>query len=266
MRYLKLITGLIAALYPTGVAAVGLTPGNACVSGTGISCNPNVNTTLVNLATAGITAFGAFLFAMFVFYGFRMLVSSSDENVQTETRKAVVFAIFGAVLVAGSRIFANSFTNWGTIVDSGNLEANVLTPVKLFIEGLVGIALIVTITFQGIRMILSEDESQSSAARKRFIEGLIGAIVIVLLDTIVDAFIPTGGGMTNFTTEMAGIGKFMATIFGFLATVTIIVGGIMLVASVNDTLKDRGKQLIIGGIIGLVVVWMSYALIHAFIT
>ena len=63
MRYLKLITGLIAALYPTGVAAVGLTPGNACVSGTGISCNPNVNTTLVNLATAGITAFGAFLFA-----------------------------------------------------------------------------------------------------------------------------------------------------------------------------------------------------------
>ncbi|HCI03997.1 TPA: hypothetical protein DE059_03650 [Candidatus Peribacteria bacterium] len=266
MRYLKLITGLTAALYPTGIAAISLVPGNACVSSTGISCNANVNTTLGNLANAGITVFGAFLFAMFVFYGFRMLVSTSDENIQTETRKAVVFAIFGAVLVAGARIFANSFTNWGTLVDAGNLEANVLTPVKLFIEGLVGIALLVTITFQGIRMILSEDESQSSAARKRFIEGLIGAIVIVLLDTIVDAFIPTGSGMGQFTTEMAGIGKFMATIFGFLATITIIVGGIMLVASVNDALKDRGKQLVIGGIIGLVVVWMSYAIIHAFLS
>ncbi len=111
MRYLKLITGLIAALYPTGVAAISLVPGNACVSSTGISCNANVNTTLGNLANAGITVFGAFLFAMFVFYVFRMLVSTSDENVQTETRKAVVFAIFGAVLVAGARTFATSFTN-----------------------------------------------------------------------------------------------------------------------------------------------------------
>jgi len=266
MRLIGVITGVAAALYPMGVSAVTLAPGEACLSSTNISCYFDINTSIGGLAGAAIAAFGAFLFAMFVFYGFRMLVSTSDEDVQTETRKAVVYAIFGAVLVAGSQVIAGSFTNWGTLVDSANLEANVLTPVKLFIKGLVGIALIVTITFQGIRLILSEDESQSTAARKRFIEGLIGAVVIVLLDTIVDAFIPTGGGMWPLTNQMAGIARFLATIFGFLAAVTIIVGGIMLVASVNDALKDRGKQLVIGGITGLVVVWMSYALIHAFIT
>ncbi len=264
MRLTEIATGITLALIPSTANAIATTWTDACESSQ-LACHSDLNVPISGLALTATGAFGAFMFAMFIYYGVKLLVSTADENAQTETRKAIVFAIFGTVLVVGSQVIASSFTSWGVIRAGTAIETSVLAPVKTFIVGLVGIALIVTITFQGIRLIIAQDESQSSAARKRFIEGLIGAVVVTLVDTVVDAFIP-GTGMGQVSTEMAGISRFLATIFGFLAVVAMIIGGIMLVASVNDDLKDKGKKLIIAGIISLVVVWISYALVRAFIT
>ena len=260
MRSKSLFAGLMLVLIPQSALAIAL---GSCPVGS-LSCNPNLAGIIYAVATAFAIAFGGFLIAMFAFYGVRLLISTGDENAQTEVRSSIAYAIFGAVLVAGAQYLADSFAVSGTIVNSGILESNILTPVKDFFAGLLGIALIATITYQGIRLVIAEDESQSSAARKRFIEGLIGAAVIVLVDPIVDAFVPSGN-MGGLTDELAGIAQFLATIFGLLAVIAIMAGGVFLAFSATDSFKDKGKQMIFAGIISLVVVWVSYALINSFI-
>ncbi|MCF7845132.1 MAG: hypothetical protein K9M03_04890 [Kiritimatiellales bacterium] len=262
MRILGILTGIVLILVPEWAQAITMIN---CPLGTGyINCNDNIPGIIDAVALSIKVAFGGFLFAMFSYYGVRLLVSTGDENAQTEIRTSIVYAIFGAILVAGASYLTSGFNTPGTIVNTAPLTSNVLTPAKDFFTGLLSIAMIVTITFQGIRIILAEDESQSSAARKRFIEGLIGAAVIILVDTIVDAFIPSGdmGGLTN---ELAGIAQYLATIFGLLAVIAIMAGGIFLVFSATDSLKDKGKQMIFAGIISLVIVWSSYALVQIFI-
>ena len=43
-------------------------------------------------------------------------------------------------------------------------------------------------------------------------------------------------------------------------------GGIMMIASVEDSFKDSGKKSIIASLVALVVVYASYALVSLFIT
>ncbi|MBU0458331.1 hypothetical protein KJ652_02495 [Patescibacteria group bacterium] len=270
MRLLGILTGMIVVLLiPSEVLAISLPAGAGCIDG-GLLCSADlagfINT---KLSAKGAIAFSGFLFAMLVFYGIRMLFATGDESSLTDIRKSISYAIFGTVMVSGATIISNSFTNSGTfggvIVNTGALSSGILAPLKTFVVGLAGIALIIMITYQGFRLNLAEDEGQSSAARKRFIEGLIGAAVICLVDPIVDAFIPSSQNMTGLMSQFVGISRFLATIFGGLAVVAIVVGGMMLVVSPNDTMKDRGRQVIVGSIIAIIIVWSSYAIIRTFL-
>lgn len=255
---MSLFSGLLLALVTPQLAhAIWLNP---CPFG-GCGYLPTI---IVNITLAAITAFGGFLIAMFVWYGVKLLLTTADDSAQTDVRKAFVYAIFGTTLVAGAFIISGSFTSGGTLIDTAAIDAGILTPLKLFVEGLVGIALIINITFQGARLILSEDEGQATAARKRFIEGLIGVIVVSFADKIVDAFLPSGNA-TMISGEIAGIARFLATLFGVLAVVAIIVGGFFLVGSVQESWKEKGKQTIIAALVALAVVWSAYGIVTIFI-
>jgi len=257
MRLLSLIPGLALALIPTSVYAIPTV--NWCP--TELPCDETAfEIRILDIAIYGGSIFGIFLAAMFAYYAVKLLISTGDDNAQSEMRKAFSYAFFGVVLVAGAQIIANGLTNWGTIVEHATIKSDIIDPLVIFFETFVGAALIVTITFNAFRLILSEDESQSSTARKRFIESLIGTAVVILADTIVRAFMPPGTA-SLLTEEFRGIAQFIATIFGLLAVIAIIVGGIFLILSVQDSMKDRGKQIILGGIISLVVVYSSYAIV-----
>lgn len=257
MRLWKTLIGLTLALIPGAAYAIPVV--NWCP--TELPCEPALEVVILNIAIYAASIFGFFLAAMFAFYAIKLLISTGDDNAQTDTRKAFAYAFFGVVLVTGANIIAASFTNWGTIADVDLLKLEIIDPIVTFFKTLVGTALIVTITYNGIRLILSEDESQASTARRRFIESLIGAAVVILAGAIVDAFIPPVQA-SILTTELQGIAQFIATIFGFLAVIAIIVGGMFLVLSVQDSMKDRGKQIILGGVISLVVVYSSYSIIN----
>lgn len=259
MRWKSSLVGLLT-LIPYYAYAIAVDP---CPLGS-LSCESEIWNIIYDVATVFAFAFGGFLFAMFVYYAVRLLVSTGDENAQSEVRSSIVYAVFGAILVAGAQLLANSFAISGAIVNAETLETGIISPVKDFITSLLSIALIVTITYQGIRLVLAEDENQSGTARKRFIEGLIGAVVVILVDTIVDAFIPSGD-MGGLTAELAGIARYLATIFGLLSVIAIMAGGIFLVFSATESLKDKGKHMIFVGLISLVIVWVSYALVGVFI-
>jgi len=64
--------------------------------------------------------------------------------------------------------------------------------------------------------------------------------------------------------ELAGIARFLLTIFGALAVIGILAAGVMLIVSVDESLKDKAKKLVIACMIALVIVIASYGIIDTF--
>src|SRR3989338_6642505 len=195
MLLLTAISAFIALAFPQAVFAIKVE--NPCPLSHILSCT-DLPAAVVNIGNAAILSFGGFLIAMFVFYGINMLIATGDENAMTDARKSVAFAIFGAILVAGAGVISNSLTNsgnfGGNLIDANSISGpgGFLWKIIEFIMGLAGAALTVMITYQGFRLVLSSDESQSSAARKNFLEGLIRAAGLVLVVPLVEAFITSG--------------------------------------------------------------------------
>jgi len=232
----------------------------------GLPCTSLPTQIEASIAEPALLAFSSFLFMMFVYYGVRLLLTTGDDNAQTEVRYAFQYAIFGIIIVSGVYIFRASLVDNPSIVDTGAIGHGIINVVKDVIVGLMYIALVVTIAFQGVRLIISEDENQASIARKRFVEGLIGAAVIAIVDELIESLMTTSGGSSILAEEIAGIARFLATLFGFLAVIAIIVGGILLVFSVQDTLKEKGKKTILAAIVSIIVVLLAYGLVTLLIT
>lgn len=57
----------------------------------------------------------------------------------------------------------------------------------------------------------------------------------------------------------------MLTLLGFLAAIALIVAGIMLIISIDESLRDKAKSIVIGTLITLVVVFCCYTLIIIFV-
>jgi len=260
MRLKNLISAAFLAIIPQLAYAIDL--GNCPVGD--LSCVGDLNVPINLIIGAAVAAFGGFLFLMFVYYSLKLLIDAGEDSANTDTKNAFVHAILGAVLVGTYAVITGAigWKSGGVPIDAGTLRTGVIRPLADFTIGLANVAMQVNVVAQGFRLIWAQDEGQTTAAKKKFFVGCMGAVVVVLATVITDSFVDSTGG--TIATEVAGISKFLATIFGLLAVVAIIIGGVMLAFSGQDSMKENGKNTIIVGIVSLVVVFSSYALIKLF--
>jgi len=207
--------------------------------------------------------FPALLFAMIVFYGFKLVIQSHDESAQTEVKQAFGQAIFATALVGGAILLADAFAQPGTIANTA--QAN--TVLDFVIKSLVALTftvVVVNVFIQSYRLIAAQEDSDTDAAKKRLVHGAIGGAVAILAVTIVNAFMSPAGGSSLLSDQAVGIGNFLATIFGGVAVLGLLVSGIFLVLSVEEGLKDRARKLFFVSLAALVVVIVAYTIIRFF--
>jgi len=248
----------------TGYAAfnVSVDQIDPCVVGE-LACDPNLAGLFRDtILDAAGNALKGLLLASLIYYGLRLLFTADSDNAATETKQAYTYAVFAAVLVLGADLLSVAFGTPGSI-QPVVVEGIMLTYVLPFIEGLVVAALVANIAFQGFRMIVASDEGELGKARKRFLHGAIGVAIVLLAFPIVTTI--TGKSIGTATSELAGIGNFLITLFGALAVLGVIVSGIMLVISVDESFKEKARKLLIGSIVALIVVISAAALINLFI-
>lgn len=252
--------GLLSLLVPSAIAQVDTGRIDPCVSGD-LTCNTDLASYIGStIPPAMFTAFFGILFAMLVFYGFKLAVMSRSDSAMTDTMSALAHAFVGSVLVLGSIILAESFGTVGTIAPQP-VEAGILAVVIGYIVQLVGAVLILNLVVQGFRMIAATDDGNVSAARTNMLQSIIGAAMVILAAPILQAVMP-GSFSSGINEEIVGIANFLATIFGLMAALSIVVAGIMLVVSVDESLKDRAKSVITASIVALIVVMTSAGLIN----
>ena len=84
--------------------------------------------------------------------------------------------------------------------------------------------------------------------------------MVMLAQPILSAVTP-GAFNNEINNNIVGIANFLATIFGVGAVLAFIVAGIMLVVSINETVKDRAKTLMFTAVVAIIIVISSLALV-----
>ena len=190
-----------------------------------------------------------------------------DESGVTESRKSFIYVISGLAIVGLARWFVLAFspTNTGAaLVNAGVVEEGI-SNIVVYFKLIIAVTLLVNIVVQAFRLITSQGaQEQLDKAKKRFIAGFIGAGIIMMANVIVVAVLP-GSGSSTLAVEIAGIANYMIVILGFLALLAIVLAGVLLIISVDESLKEKAKTIVKTCIIALIVVITSYALVNAFI-
>lgn len=214
--------------------------------------------------TAGIiSAFIGILSAMLIYYGFKLLLNADNDSTTGEVKSAYGHAITGAIVVGASALLANTFASGNqSVVIQSDVGNSVLFYVVATFKSIVYIALVFNLSFQGIRLVVHQDESQADKAKKQFMYGMIGAAIVILADAMVTAF--SGRNITIINEQTRGIIEFLLTILGGLAVIGILVSGIFLVLSVDEQLKDRAKKAILASIVVLALVVLSLSILLVF--
>ncbi|MDO8468598.1 MAG: hypothetical protein Q7S29_02465 [Candidatus Peribacter sp.] len=230
-------------------------PGISCLGGDLASY---INSTILDGARF---AFTGLLFGAILYYGIKLLVMPESDSAVTETKQAFEYAIFGTILMLGAGLIAGSFVTGGVVNPAG--LNTVLDTVVTFMKALVATALLVNITIQGFNMIMATDEGGVTKARTKFLHGVYGAAIVLLASPIVNMLYDKNASAGEI--ELKGIANYVITIFGLLAVVALIVSGILLVISVDESFKDRAKKLATASLVALIVVISAGALINFFI-
>jgi len=259
------IFGALAALLPfAALAASNPDPGiiQTCVV-PGISClggdlSSYINATLI--AGARI-AFIGLLSGAIIYYGIKLLVIPENDTATTETKQAFEYALFGVILMLGAELIASSFVTGGVVQPAG--LTGVLSTVVIFIKAIIATALLVNITIQAFGMIAAIEEGSVTKARTKFLHGIYGAAIVLLASPIVNMMYDKDPSVGQL--ELKGIANYIITIFGLLAVVALIVGGIFLVVSVDESFKEKAKKLIIACLVALIIVISAGAFINFFI-
>ena len=254
-RSLRLWAVLLFLLLPQELFAVRLDPPGSAVGG--------LNEFIFSFGNKLAGVFGAVVFLYLFFYAASMIVFSMKDNAMTDAKNSFLYAIAGmAVASVALYIYGAVVPGTGTLVNTTQLETPI-TNVFVFCLGAAGIAFLANVVVQGLRLVASEGEQEYiDRAKKRLITSVIGIGIVILTKVIVDAALNLNMG--GLSAEVAGIASFAASLIGILAVVAIIVGGIMLVISIDESLKEKAKTMIKTALIAILVALLSYVIVKTF--
>ena len=204
----------------------------------------------------------------FFYYSVQLLLSRQEESAISEAKSAYEMAIFGCGIVMLTTLLVETFTPGipGPFVKDAPLKTG-LGQVILYLKLALAAVVLMRITIQAVRLILLEGQAEGELEKqkKQFMNGLFGVAAILLANSLVSAAFPGAAGAAILATELVGIANFLLQLAGVAAVIAVIVGGFMLIISVDEGLKDKAKKTIQSAIIGLVVIMCAYVIVNYFL-
>lgn len=256
-KNIAILTGFLAASIPELAFATNINP---CPLGN-LACPGNSADTFIAgiLVGGGKFAFAGILFAMLVYYGFKLILGADNDSTISEVYNSYAYAMIGTIMAGGAFTVANTFAIPGVIVNQAPTNG-IIFGVITALRTILFTALLFNIFYQGYRLVSSQDESQVEKAKKQFIYGMIGAGIVILADRLVFAFANVQIGIIS--TEVVGLANFIGTILGAFGVIALFVAGLWLVFAVDEQNAEKAKKIIISTFIVLAVCMISLALVR----
>lgn len=246
---------------------------------------------------------GAVAIAMIVYSGFRMVIGWGKEDVYTQHRNSIFYAIIGLAVVAMASEFANIFqvacpetlpgqtpipcTEGGFLANPNALIRTALlfdqrTQIVItFVKYIVGAIAVLVIIRSGFRMItMGGAEDKIAIDKKNLAYGAAGLVLIIIADTVISQVLykvdlnkypGVRGAQPAFSAgrgveEIIGFTNFIVSIVGPIGVLALLAGGVMYIAAGGQEDKmERAKRVIFAAVTGLVVIYGAFAIVSTFI-
>lgn len=222
-----------------------------------------INNVIIVGLEVGFVGIAAF---MLLIYSITLVSQGYEENTATQIKTGYAYAIAGAAIVSLSHMIVQAFSPTLTgpsIINTQPLNTG-FSNVIIYFKIILSVAVTFNIIYQAVRLIVSHEQGEIDKAKTRLLFGFIGVAIILLANAIVTAVNPQTGSASSLAIEIVGVTNFLLTIFGFMAVLAIIIAGILLVISVDESLKDKSKNIIKTAIISLAVILAAYAIVSTF--
>lgn len=247
---------------------------------------------------------GAVAIAMIVYAGFRLVTGWGKEDVYTQQKNNIFYAIVGLAVVGlageGANIFQVACPEslpgqpkppcipGGFLADPNALIRTALlfdqrTQIVItFIKYLIGAVAILMIIRSGFRMItMGQSEEKISLDKKNLAYGALGLGLIIIADTIISQVLykvdlskypGVEGAEPAFSAErgveeIVGFTNFVVSLVGPVAVLALLAGGVMYItAGGQEDKMERAKRIIIAALAGLIIIYGAFAIVSTFIT
>lgn len=239
-----------------GLTATLLAVPSVCLGGDGAKA---LSTFIVgNVFQEVLIAFWGISLVTLLYYGANMVINSAKDQAYTDTINSFVNALIGFIVIAAASTFAASFE----VYNPSGIGQLFATIAGILVRASAGIfALMATIA--GFQMVLSQgEEGEITKWQKILLGNVIGVMIMFVSSALVNAVMDRDAA--KIVDEMKGIALFMLTLLGFAGAISLIIAGFMLIISIDESLRDRAKKIVIGTLITLGVVLACYTLILTF--
>lgn len=143
---------------------------------------------------------GAIAVLMIVFSGFRMVISGGNEETMTKSRKQIMWAAVGLVVIGISEFAVKDiiFPDQGSRLSDVNAARAQIVDLTNFVSGFVATIAIGFFMYGGFLYVTAAGrEDQAGKAKKVFIGATIGLLVALAAFAIVNTFITFDPGFTS---------------------------------------------------------------------
>ncbi len=233
---------------------------------------------VLNLVRIIRNVIGAVALIMGVIYGLRLVLSQGNEETisKQKTNFLWVFVGFAIMIIAENvaGIFNPESSTASAIIDF-NAARDQLRDITGYLKWLLGSVIVLLMSVSSIRMITAGgDEETISTQRKNLIWSGIGMLVILLASNIVNAVYvlnapdeATAANSSTAITEIAGLVRLILVFMGPAAIGFTIYAGVMyLTALDNEDRAGKARSMIVGGVVGIVIIYAAYAIVNTIIS
>jgi hypothetical protein len=219
---------------------------------------------------------GGVALIMGTIYGISFIFARGKEDTITKQKQNFLWIFVGFIILIVAENVARIFNpEEATSTQLVNFEAarDQLREATTYIKWLLGSVFVLLMTISGIKMATAGSNEENITKQKRnLVFSLIGMLIILLASNIVNAIYVirspneiVSGGPTAVTGEVASIIKLILVFLGPAAVAfTIIAGFFYLTAFDNEERSKKAKQMIVGGITGIVLIYSAYAIVNTF--
>ena len=219
---------------------------------------------------------GGIALIMGTIYGMSFVFARGKEDVITKQKQNFLWIFVGFLILIVSdnvaRIFNPESATAEKIIDF-QAARDQLRDIVTYAKYLFGSIFVLLMTISGVKMATARGKEEILTKQKtNLIFSLIGMLIILLASNIVNAIYVirspneiVAGGPQTVVSEVASVISLILVFLGPIAVVFTIIAGFMYLTSFdNEERSKKAKQMIVGGITGIVIIYSAYAIINTF--
>jgi hypothetical protein len=196
-----------------------------------------------------------------------------EETITKQKQNFLWMAIgFGILIISENvaKIIFNPETATRKAIIDFTKANDQLRDIATYIKWLFGSIFVLTMTISSIKMIMApSDEEVIKKQKVNLTWSFLGMLVVLLASNIVNAIYVVKGGEAlagspeAATIELTGIIRLILVFMGPIAVIFTIVAGLWyLNARTNEERAKRAKNMIVGGVTGIVIIYSAYAIVN----